>query len=849
MNKTRVVIIILILLFPSLCFAADAKLFKSITVAGITGSPLLEYTDSLSKPCGLYVDFWQVWSEKTGIDVKYIVTTREDAHSGIQSGRYDAVMGYDVAVLPDKNLEFTDSIFKREVFIYRNKKISSVEKLHDLVPFVVGALPGDGENLSRLNDNIVILKRNSVPMLFDEADKGRISVFIADEVSANYELSRKGRWKHFYQSSEPLYTKSVKAIVKAGRENLRNVINTGISKITESEKFFLLKTYAGGNFTYSLPWGYISVVVVTLLLLCGLLFIWLWNVRLKVTVDRTTRELMKMKEAAEAASEAKTVFLDNISHELRTPLTLILAPIESALDGKELDTGTLSMIRRNGRNLLELINDLLDLSKVESGRAKLNVKKTNICRLAEIYCAEMASAAAYKNIHINCDVPDYPLELYVDQTQILTVLANLFSNSIKHTGAGGSISVAVFDKGDEVLISFSDTGKGIESCRIDTIFDRFTMAHESADNKVGGTGIGLSLVKGILELHGGAVTVESRYLYDFPDNHGTDFFLTIPKGREHFDSRDDVEFSETDLLGGISSYLTLPHKELPGYIDKPGETDEEADRPAILVVDDNSDMRKFLKNILSSHFNVRTSGDGIDALNYLRDNPETDLVVSDLMMPRMDGHELLEKIHSDENLLHIPLLFLSARADDMVKYKGFELGAVDYVVKPFSPYELVLRIRKQIEMHQARNSLIKKNEELYSKLKEKLSPKSESNNLTDAMKEKMEKVCEFIRENFTENITRENVSDIIDLNTDSFGRAFKRYTGKNFADYTYGLRLAEAKKNLTETDLTVTRISINTGFDSLRTFNRIFKKHTGMSPSNYRGKVLPVLRSKDRDPV
>lgn len=569
---------------------------------------------------------------------------------------------------------------------------------------------------------------------------------------------------------------------------------------------------------------------------------------LEQKVTERTSELAAANEKLLELDRMKTNFFANISHELRTPLTLMLTPVKGALKGTALGSNDLEMIERNGSNLLSLINDLLDVSRITAGRMELKAAKTDSGRMLKSCCAEMESAAKLKGLVLNCEVPLTPVELYVDE-KIIQVISNLFSNSFKFTEPGGRIDVKLTGNDSEAILTFSDTGSGIPADKIGMIFERFTQADTTSTRRYEGTGIGLSIVKDIVELHGGKISVTSRHVKDFPQDHGTLFTITIPVGMDHFKDRTDVEILEDPdspyesdmphgaVITGTFSNISLPH--IRG-IGKPSDkTDFPANSenfneeiPTILVVEDNTDMRGLLERMLTGMYNVFSAADGFKALEVLDSNSSIDLVLSDIMMPGMDGHELLEHIRSDERYEGLPVIFLTARADQFMKLEGLDLGAIDYVTKPFSSDELMLRIRNQMAMKIMRNRLVEANNRLYAQLKNRSD--SDNTSVSSSTEKKLERVIEFIKENYTSSISREGIASAVDMSPDHLSRSFKRHTGKRIDSYINELRIMEAKRQLLETDKTVIRIAFDTGFESISPFNRVFLDIEGMSPTKYR---------------
>lgn len=831
--KHKVIPAALILLYSSLTFGKEIA--GPVTVAGITDEVPLEYTIGSPAAKGIYVELWKNWSGKTGIPVTYHIMKQEEALRALAKGSVDVIMGYE-SQGKDKRFLLSDTLYVSKIHIYSRENISSAETLSDLRPFIVGAISEDAEILKKSNPEITFIAKRTVKELIGSCEKGEINVFIAGSDTAGYELKNTGLWKKYTQSAEPVMAREIKASVPAVNGPLLELINKGFGKISPTEKLIISGTLSGGNIRYRISRGYALSVIVIIILVAGVAGFWIWNFQLKKKIELATRELQRMKDRAEAASRAKSRFLDNISHELRTPLTLILSPVEDALNDGSPGRNTLEMIRRNGRILLSLINDLLDLSRMTAGKMKLNISETDLGYEIKFYCSEMESAAARRGIEIKCMIPDEPVIAGIDTEKFFHILSNFFSNSFRFTEKGGTIAIGLKKETGNILLTFSDTGTGIPASKIDSVFNRFTQAETLSGAVNGGAGIGLAIVKEVAGLHGGTVSVESRHKQDFPDTHGTMFTVCIPSGTGHFIDRDDVVF--IDAADG--------HEHLPfirGIYDDNSDGESiswnnnltaEEDKPAILVVEDNADMQIFLKKLLAENYLVYAASDGISALEVLHSNDSIDLVLSDVLMPGMDGHELMEKIHADERFTGLPVLFLTAVAEDFMKNEALQLGAVDYLVKPFNPDELKLRVRNQIRLRVMNNSLLKRNRELSGKLKSFVESRQPS--LTEDAKKKMESICVFIKEHYTEDISREMISETLNMNPDIFSRMFNKYTGKSLPDYINSLRIDEAKKLLLETDITVSRLAIDTGYENIRTFNRAFKKITGMSPGEYREK-------------
>jgi len=838
--KTFLPAIIIFIFCSTPIISAEGK--RSIIAAGITDRIPLEYNMDKFGPTGIYVELWKLWSKKTGVTVNYIITTPEAAEKALLNGEVDVIMGHRPAEANVKFITQTSDIYISNSYIYTNRKIPPVETLQDLTPYRVGITTRIAAGIDVMNYEISFFIKESTIELINAAENGEINIFIAESAIANHELKNNGLWKNFIQSSEPVFRHGVSAAVRSDNEELLQLINSGFSQLTETEKFIAERTWAGGNFKYRIPWGFIATILVIAAVIGGVAVIWWWNFQLNGRIDKATKELTILKEKAEAASTAKSRFLDNISHELRTPLTLILAPIEDAVNGRKLEKSTLDMIRRNSLHLLSLITDLLDISRISAGKMNLEVSETDLSAAVRLYCAEMKSAADHMGLELAYSLPDEPVIAFIDTKKFSSIISNFFSNSFKFTKRGGRITLRLEKNPESIILKFSDTGSGIPTSQISSIFNLFTQCETEISGHYGGTGIGLAIVKEIAELHGGSVSAESRHVKDHPEDHGTDMILKIPCGIQHLTDRDDVKFSDSTVKDfRLTSAATVNSHQNEFTAAETHNTiaDANDNLPSILVVEDNSDMLLFIEQLLSGKYLVFTAQNGEEALEILEKEGSIDLIISDVMMPVMDGHELVKRIMSDEKFEGVPVIFLTARGDDFSKHEALKLGAVDYVTKPFNSNELKLRIRNQMELRIMRNNLFRKNEELNTKLKQHMAVRKTA--VSGDIKNRLESICEFIKEHCTDNLNRENLASALDMNPDTFSRMFNQYTGKTLPDYISELRIEEVKKRLTMTDDSITRICFDTGFDSIRTFNRAFKKFTGKTPGEYRDDEIQTL--------
>jgi signal transduction histidine kinase len=421
---------------------------------------------------------------------------------------------------------------------------------------------------------------------------------------------------------------------------------------------------------------------------------------------RAYEEERRRAEALAEIDRAKTTFFSNVSHEFRTPLTLILGPIEDALSRgtRVLEGADLDAVHRNALRLLKLVNSVLDFARLESGRIQVSFEPTELATLTAGLADSFRPLVEGAGMQLVIDCPALPELVYVDRSQWEKIVLNLVSNAFKFT-FGGTITVATRATECAVVLSVADTGTGIPAQELEHVFERFHRVEGARGRSFEGTGIGLALVQELAKLHGGQVTVESE------EGSGATFSVTIPRGKAHLP--EDRIGAERPLDGATrpSSHVVEAHQwqevsvdSPPAHVPSPAPvtaTGAVAKGGDILVVDDNRDMRDYLVRLLAECWHVEAAVDGVDALEKIRKNPP-DLVLSDVMMPRMGGFELLAAIREDVGTRTIPVVLLSARAGEEAVIEGLESGADDYLVKPFSARELLSRVRTHLEMSRMR---------------------------------------------------------------------------------------------------------------------------------------------------
>ncbi|MFD1143402.1 ATP-binding protein [Larkinella insperata] len=420
------------------------------------------------------------------------------------------------------------------------------------------------------------------------------------------------------------------------------------------------------------------------------------------------QEEQKRAEALTAIDRAKTAFFSNISHEFRTPLTLMLGPLEELLRDAELQASDykepVEATHRNALRLLKLVNNLLDFSRIEANRVKASFRPLDLTALTIDLSSSFRSLIERAGLDYSVNCQPLPSVVYADAEMWEKIVLNLLSNAFKYTLQGG-IQVELTAEDNAAVLRVSDTGIGIPEHELPHMFERFHRVANAGGRTYEGSGIGLSLVHELVRLHAGTITVTSA------EGKGSTFTVRMPLGKEHLPAG---QILETSTWNGMSQLADSFLKEASTMLedDKPSNslaetpaTDNEVSKStSILVVDDNADMRAYLSRLLEPYFTVYTATNGADALDQLsRQLPQ--LILSDIMMPVMDGKELLRQLKQNSATAQIPLIFLSARAGQEARIDGLEAGADDYLVKPFSGQELLTKVRAQIMLNQSRRQV------------------------------------------------------------------------------------------------------------------------------------------------
>ncbi len=477
----------------------------------------------------------------------------------------------------------------------------------------------------------------------------------------------------------------------------------------------------------------------------------------------------------------------------------------------------LDMAFRNGKRLLQLINQLLDLSKLEAGSMKLHATKRDVVPILKNPYFSFESLAEQRKLSMAFQCDEASLPLFFDEDKLEKVFFNLLSNAIKFTPEGGKIAIMVkkAEPPFSVEITIRDTGIGIPAERLPNVFDRFFQVDSSRTREREGTGIGLALVKEFVELHGGKVSVRSQ------EGFGTDFVVLLPQGEGSLDEKPPSE-KQSDF---DSMLLTLAEN-TPQAIAK-----KKADSTALqlLIVEDNADVRTYLhEHLVEAGYQVLEAVNGEEGITVAQEYLP-DLILTDVMMPRMDGHEFSRQIRSDERTSHIPIIMLTAKAAEEDKIEGLETGVDDYLTKPFSSKELLVRVANLIRLRQ--------------QLRERFSTATviRPNEVSAVSLDQifLQKVMEAIEENMgDEQFGLEPLSQAVNMSPTTLNRKLNALIGQPAGNLLRSMRLQRAAELLAQNAGNVTEIAYQVGFSVPENFSRSFKKLFGCSPLEYQKKML-----------
>ncbi len=562
-------------------------------------------------------------------------------------------------------------------------------------------------------------------------------------------------------------------------------------------------------------WAYILYGIFAVLLFSTSTRFYLNRQRLKHQLKLEHEHSEKLEEV----DRMKSRFFANISHEFRTPLTLILGPSDSIITGSSNEkikkmAGT---IKKSANRLLSLINQLMDLSKLEAGRLKLETSRGNIVTFVKGVAMSFESLAERKDIMLKVKSNNNKIELYFDKEKMEKVFANLLSNTFKFTPEGGKVTISLNETdNNSVEIKIKDTGIGIPQEELSKLFDRFYQVDSSHTREHEGTGIGLSLTKELVELHKGSIKVESK------EEKWTEVTITLPLGKEHLLPEEILEADESSeekkILVDKEDTITSVQ------LEKPFREDFDKDKTFILVVEDNADVREYIKESLEEEYYIEEAANGEQGLRKA-EKIIPDLIISDIMMPKIDGNELTRRLKSDERTSHIPIILLTAKSEQESKLKGLETGADAYLTKPFSTKELQIRIKNLINLR-------RKLQQKYS-FGKIVTTNREWKKLSSLDDKFMKRAMEVIENHISEEeFNIEDFGKEVGMSRMQIHRKLKALTGKSASHYIRSVKLNKAKELIGEHEATISEIAYSLGFSSPAYFTRCFKDEYGYPPSD-----------------
>ena len=550
-----------------------------------------------------------------------------------------------------------------------------------------------------------------------------------------------------------------------------------------------------------------SLGVISLLMI-GFIALSIYAFYINRKMRQANRKLISLNAEMKEVTAQKLQFFTNVSHEVRTPLSLILAPLDRLIVSLRESpyASDLRLIQKNANRLLRVINQILDFRKVEGKQEKLAVREIDLVPFVGEIKSYFDSMASVRAISYTFTSSIKQCTLWIDPDLLERVFFNLLSNAFKFTPEGGSVRIELTEEGDRVFIQVIDTGSGIRPANLPHLFDRFYTEDRSM-----GTGIGLHLVKEYIHMHGGEIHVESE------PGQRTTFTVCLRKGKAHFE---DSDLMETSVSHQAYEASRLDDSETKEILSKTYPY-------TILITEDDDEVRCFLERELSLHFKIRTAANGKDAL-WVLEEEEISLVVSDVMMPEMNGFELCRTIKSQLPFSHIPVILLTALTDERQRIFGITGGADDYIQKPFHTDYVKIKIIHLLQERQ--------------KLRERLLEKLRDNKLLLSEPEKVESIDDAFLRKFAEQIEAvyadpeynvEKLSETLGLSRGHLHRKIKELTGTAPVEFLRTYRLNKATQLLRQNAYTVSEVAYRTGFSSPAYFSKCFKAVYGVTPTEY----------------
>ena len=547
---------------------------------------------------------------------------------------------------------------------------------------------------------------------------------------------------------------------------------------------------------------------------------------------------------AEEMSEAKIKFFMNISHEIRTPLTLIITPLLSLIkeDKEPHRQGIYEIIRKNSERILHLINQMMDLRKIDKGQMVMRMCQTDMVAFISEEYELFRQQALAKNIDFDYQHDSEELPVWIDRNNFDKVIINILSNAFKFTPTAGNILLSLTHSEHHAYISIKDSGIGIPKDKLETIFQRFYQSPNDPNERNMGTGIGLDLTRSLVELHYGTISArnnEGEKGSKF--EHGSEFIIRIPLGKDHLKPEElideeevkekqnlelaEVKQLEQEMKEAENTENATSISDMPGKTPAPTVASARGNKAEIVIVEDEEDIQDYLKAQLSSDFKIRTYPNGKVALNEILKN-KPDLIISDVMMPEMDGTTLCAKLKSNINTNDVPIILLTAKSREEDQLEGLQTGADAYILKPFNMDILRRTIINLLTMRRTLKNKFTGNERQEEKVEQR-----EIQTPDDAL---MQRVMNVINENIGDSdLSVDMIAQKVGISRVHLHRKMKELTNQTPHSFIRNIRLQQAAKLLKDGKQSITDVMYACGFSNSASFSTMFKNLYGCSPREY----------------
>lgn len=580
-------------------------------------------------------------------------------------------------------------------------------------------------------------------------------------------------------------------------------------------------------------WAWILYVVLFVLSTATIVYIILYIYRLRHQIN-----------IEQQLANIKLRFFTDISHELRTQLTLIASPVSEILEHETLTTNArkhLTLVHKNTERMLHLVNQILDFRKIENKKMKVLLEKTDVLSLLQKVMDNFRLIAEEKNINYQLETNQEAIETWIDQDKFEKIIFNLLSNAFKYTPANKSITVIANVESSRLIVSIKDEGIGIDLQKQQTLFQRFeTLVKFNILQP--SSGIGLSLVKELIELHCGNIEVKSQ------PGVGSEFTVILPMNQKVYEGRENTEFilNDGNSVPAEKKNEIRPMVEIASMTDitpsetakEPNQISNEEDPVSILIVEDNVELRNFLSDILSESYRVLTATNGQEGLDQAREYIP-DLIISDIMMPAMDGLDMVKNIKENREICHIPIILLSAKSSLDDRISGLEQGIDDYITKPFSATYLKIRIKSLLHQRKELQEIYwkawseKLNNTQETTLEEKLTPSQPQ--IISYDEQFMQQVMQVMEEQMENSeLTVDEFAQLLNLGRSVFYQKLKSIIGLSPVDFIREIRIKRAVQLIDSGEYNFSQVAYMTGFNDPKYFGKCFKRQMGMTPSEYK---------------